>query len=285
MLPGSTRKAEFFPLGPLHGKRNYKQYFYIQRDGSILERVHLDVPDPSRREELICCHYLRHLARHFLSQDTGVNVVGRDAPWDFSLEMSSGEAFFVEITSIADSQRLFEINKREERLAYWIGHKHIPLYELKKLAFFFSDGELEKAVLDYERQEQDPSAMVPNPLLEGRTTLFLSNIPEPEKTLSQLLRSATEQKVAKSHDGKEKVILIIDNRTGTFDVEDYRIAAGALANYFEGIPFREIWFYTGYYSDDDGNNAEFSFAPLKVTTTQMEVLRNMEVDSNGSYVW
>ena len=281
----NVHKAVFFPIGPLHDKHNYKRYFYVQKDGSILERVHLEVSDQSHREHLICCHYLLHLARNFLKQGVGAKVVGRDAPWDFSLELNSGDAFFLEITSIADGQRLFEINKREERFSRWVGSEYIPLHELKKLAHFFPDGDLEKSARHHERQGRNPSALVPNLLLKGGTLLFLSNIPEPESTLSQLMQSAIEKKAAKPHDGKEKVVIIIDNRTGTFDVEDYRIAVRTLEGFLIDVPFREVWFYTGYYSDDDGNNAEFSFSPLKVTMAQEKVLQTLQVDSKGRHIW
>ena len=60
---------------------------------------------------------------------------------------------------------------------------------------------------------------------------------------------------------------------------------GRLEGYLEGVPFREVWFYAGYYSDNDGNNAEFSFSPLKVTRAQERVLQTMEVDSKGRHIW
>jgi hypothetical protein len=159
------------------------------------------------------------------------------------------------------------------------------LHELKKLALLFPDGDLERATGHHERQGRDPSDLVPNPLFESGTWLFLSRIPEPERTLSQLIQSAIEKKAAKSHDGKENVVLIIDNRTGIFDVEDYRIAVGTLEGFLTAVPFPEVWFYTGYYSDDDGNNAEFSFSPLKVTMAQEKALRTMDVDSKGRHIW
>jgi hypothetical protein len=54
-----SRRAAFFPVSPLNDKRNFKRLLRIERDGSIVERVFLDVPDPSLRELLICLHYLR----------------------------------------------------------------------------------------------------------------------------------------------------------------------------------------------------------------------------------
>lgn len=30
-------------------------------------------------------------------------------------------------------------------------------------------------------------------------------------------------------------------------------------------PFKDIFFYTGYYSDNDGNNSEFSFSEIQLS--------------------
>lgn len=88
-----SRQSSFYPVSRLDNKNNYKRFSRIERDGSIVERVFLDVPDPSERERLICMHYLRHITRHFLKEDVGVNILTRDNPWDFSLELSTGEFF------------------------------------------------------------------------------------------------------------------------------------------------------------------------------------------------
>ena len=102
-------------------------------------------------------------------------------------------------------------------------------------------------------------------------------------------KEAVEKKACKRHSGKEKTTLIIDNRSYLFEMDDYYLAAEELSAYCATQPFPEIWFYTGYFSDDDGNNAEFSFAPLKVTPQQSKVLKNIaesgNVDESGKYVW
>lgn len=81
--------------------------------------------------------------------------------------------------------------------------------------------------------------------------------------------------------------IIIDNRTGAFDVPDYQAAARSLEPFLESTPFPEIWFYTGHCSDDDGNRAEFSFAPLKVGNDMRSVLDTLALDSDasGRVVW
>ena len=40
-----TIKTGFHPTGSLDGKQNYKKLLRIERDGSVVERIFLDVPD------------------------------------------------------------------------------------------------------------------------------------------------------------------------------------------------------------------------------------------------
>ena len=278
----SVRRADFYPVGSLTDKRNYKRFFRIQPDGTIRETVRLNVVDPSHREQLICRHYLRHLVRHFLRESVGVNVLGRDSPWDFRLRLSTGEEFFLEITSIGDNEYHFELNKREERFTRWAGEELIPLHELKKLAVLFPGAKLTK---ELERKGRGNSELVPNPLKAAEQRIFVSSTYESAETLEQKIRLAIEKKANKPHRCKEATVVIIDNRTSAFDFQEYRSAARGLEPIFNAVPFPEIWLYTGYCSDDDGNNAEFSFAPLKITPAQAEVLGTLPTDSKGRHVW
>ncbi len=107
------KRSGFNPVASLDDKRNYKRFYRIESDGSIVERIFLDVPDPSHREHLIFLHYLKHLAKIFKNQAIGINLLGRDNPWDFRIELSTDEVFNIEITSIADSSKLFEIQKEK----------------------------------------------------------------------------------------------------------------------------------------------------------------------------
>ncbi|QNL48304.1 hypothetical protein H8S90_16065 [Olivibacter sp. SDN3] len=62
--------------------------------------------------------------------------------------------------------------------------------------------------------------------------------------------------------------------TVTYELEDVVNYLDKLGNYFETLPFKEVWLYTGYYSDLDGNNAEYSFVPLKVEEIKLEKLKS-----------
>lgn len=281
------RKAHLFPVGDPEGQPNSKRWIRIESDGSRTERIFLDVPDISHREKLICIHYLRHMARHFCDERIGVNIVGRDAPWDFRLELSTGREFIVEITSIADNAKHFEVNLAEERLAKWRGVAKIPFHELKKLSELFPLSEMPAIVQEHSRSGTSAGSLIDSPLKDQRSQLLLSTIPEPAESLAEQIRSAVSKKASKRHSGKEETVLIVDNRTSAFDIPDYAAAATSLETFLASLPFPEIWFYTGYYSSNDGAHAEFSFAPLKITEEQREVLERMSghVDEHGRFIW
>lgn len=285
----NRRLSSFYPLSSLDGKNNYKRFVRIERDGSIIERVYLDVPDPSERERLICIHYLRHIARHFLNEDVGINILARDKPWDFTLELSSGEIFNLEITSIADIPEHFLINKSEERFNKWKSQDLIPFYELEKIYGLFPDDALSEQISTMRESGISDTDHVENPIKNDAGNIFLSNMPETSVLLEDLLKNVLAKKANKRHTQKERTVLIVDNRTSLFEISDYLVAASSLSSYLNSLPFPEIWFYTGYCSDNDGNNAEFSFAPLKVTDIQSGYLQEMSssknLDKNGKFVW
>lgn len=283
--PPSVSRSDFYPVGSLDDKRNYKRFYRIETDGSIRESVHLDVSDASHREHLICVHYLRFLVRHFLRADIGVNMLGRDCPWDFKLQLSTGAEFYLEVTSIADSREHFEINKREERFTRWVGEELIPLHEVKKLADLFPTEELSRLASNYSLERRAGSDLVPNPLRDARQRVFLSSMLRTEQSLADEIQAVIGKKLRKKHPDKIATVLIIDNRTSAFDISDYRSAAVELESFLTAVPFPEVWFYTGYYSDDDGNRAEFSFAPLKVTAEQTKVLSSLNVNPKGVHLW
>lgn len=259
-----TIRTGFHPTGSLDGKQNYKKFLRIERDGSVVERVFLDVPDVRHREELICLHYLRFLAQNIFDEDIGVNVLERDDPWDFKLELSNSMKFNLEITAIADSDEHFRINKREERLAYWREQEKIPFHELKKLGSLFPDDELAETIKEFENGGISNEEEINNPLNNPNMHIMISSMLEPTKRLEDLIKTAIDKKCSKNHSEKENTVLIIDNRTSFFDISDYQEAVPNIEEYLQNAPFKEIWFYTGFCSDNDGNNAEFIFAPLKI---------------------
>jgi hypothetical protein len=285
----NIRKSSFYPVGSLEGKSNFKKYLTIQNDGSITENVLLNVNKPSEREKIICLHYMRHMTRNFYKKDIGVNILSRDCPWDFKLQFNTGEIVNVEITSVANMREHFILNKNEERFLQWKSKELIPLYELKKLNRLFPDPNINQTINSLERSGIRSDSKVENPLYKDNKMIFISKMPKSEISFAQIVQQAIDKKFQKSHLEKENTILIIDNRTCAFETSDYNELSKKISEYCSRLPFPEIWFYTGYYSDNNGSNAEFSFSPLKVTAKQSKMLEHLvnsyKTDGSGTYFW
>ena len=285
-LQKSFRRGAFSPVSDYAHRRNSKTTLIVHRDGSVTERVSLQVPDPAHREEIICRHYLRHYAVCFSDEPFGTEVLSRDKPWDFGLRLSTGEQFFVEITAIADSTYQFEKDKREERLLKAAAKSTIRLRDLRKLARDFPGLSTLEALLENARAPADRE--VPNPLLNSNMHAFLSHSGPSAPPLAEQVVAAINRKSAKDHAGKERTVLILDYR-GNLDAAELRQEHLILAGTLGKAPFPEVWFYVGYFSDDDGNNAEFSFTPLILPDAKQERLQRFEsargVDEYGRVIW
>jgi len=157
------KDLELRPRETLEGRRNYKRFFVIARDGTVTERVGLHITDMRKRERVICQHYLMMLVRQVLKEEVGVRIVGRDAPWDFQLELSTGAAFGVEIVSIADNQHHFTVNRREERRDALAQQPRITFRQLRKLAQQFPDPTLDQLLAEIARAGKDPDDLIDNP--------------------------------------------------------------------------------------------------------------------------
>lgn len=267
-----VKESSFHPVCKLDDKSNYKPYYKIERDGTIFERIFLDIPDVSIREYIICLHYLRYYVKVFLKEQVGVNIISRDDPWDFKIELSTGEKFNIEITSIAEDADLFEKFKREERLILKSVEEEIPFHELEKLNRLFPNSEITELISTHKENGVTKKDMVSNPYIDHNQNLFLSSRTYELEPLKNLIREAIDSKEKKKHTEKDETILIIDNRTLNYELSDLNLASESLSEFYYNSSFREVWFYTGYCSDLDGNNAEYSFAPLKVTKNQLTIL-------------
>jgi hypothetical protein len=278
----------FSPIDESVDRKNCKRMIVIDRDGKATELVRLSVSDPAHREELILRHYIRHHANAFGSLPIGVNVFGRDNPWDFDVEFNDEYRFFVEITALGDSEFQFEREKREERLANESMKPEIRLRDLRKVHKMFSVDGVDDLIKAYAKEPA--SLKVANPLYGDPTKrLIAGQIRRPDLRLADKIVTAIDAKAAKKHDGKEKTVLILDYRTNFPTKEGLLEAMAELSDYFVASPFPEIWIYHGYFSDDDGNNAEFSFAPLKLPEAQAlrfgELAVERGVDEHGRIVW
>jgi len=283
-----TRPA-FGPVGSLEGRANYKTLLVVRRDGTIVERVSLDVPDPAHREQLICIHYLRNAVRTFWREPKGVNILGRDDPWDFKLEISDEPIFWLEITAIAEDERRFRKLRNEARLQAWCGKEKIPFGELLKLSRIFDSPTLSAFVDKLAEDRLGKTDLVSNPLRDQEAFLFMGGGLHSDKPLEEKLLEAIKKKASKKHSNKESTVLIIDNRTSLFDIEDFRAAFAKIDDEICSVPFKEIWLYTGFFSENDGNEAEFCLMVVKLprerAETMLAVANERGVDEHKRVMW
>jgi len=274
------RRPSLFPVVSPDGRPNCKQLVIIQRDGSAVLRAMLEGPEPAHREQLICLHYLSHSAKHFIRENVSVRFVARDDPWDFEIEMSNGCSFNLEITAIADNERRFRTARYEERFAFWSRQESIPLRELRKLADQFPNEHTEQQISAHLGAGTKPGAWVPNPFRSDGPILFHSGMMPPARPLETLIREAIQRKLDKPHLGKPDTSIIVDNRTAMYDGPDFFTAAANLRSWLGSLPFPDVWIYTGYFSDDSGQEAEYSFMPFKTTGEKWNRLQEL-AEQNG----
>jgi len=265
------------PIQELTDKNNYQEFVLVKKNGETKTRIILFIPNVDLREQVICNQFLSRYVQLLLEEPTGVKYISRDRPWDFELELSNSERLIIEITSIADETELFKSLKSQERMTEKSNHEFIQFRELIKLNELFPDSRIEKLINNLKDQKIDKDKLVPNPNY-GKTFIFQSSISENIESFDKLIKEAIDKKVNKNHLDKEDVTLIIDNRTVTYELEDILSHLDNLDDYFVSLPFKEVWLYTGYYSDLDGNNAEYSLAPLKIDENKFEKIRRKVTD-------
>lgn len=257
----------------LDDKNNFQRFTLVEKNGNTKSRVLLFITNAKIREQIICNQFLSRYVQFFIEKRTGIKYISRDNPWDFELELSNSEKLLIEITSIADEVNVFKTFKYQERIAEKSSYKKIEFHELIKLNNIFPDLEIENLIKNYNKEKINKKDLVKNPHY-GKKFIFESSISEDLEAFDQLLKKAIEQKVNKNHLKKEEVILIIDNRTVTFELESFINYLNNLNDYFLVLPFKEVWLYTGYYSDFDGNNAEYSLVPLKIEQKKLEKIKS-----------
>ncbi len=116
------------------------------------------------------------------------------------------------------------------------------LRDLEKISSFFPTEKLNAAVSGYLSKGVSKDDNVKNPLYGENTNIFISNMNETRVSLETHIRTAIESKVAKNHTEKEITILIIDNRTSAYDMEEYSNACESLREYLKNIPFPKSGF-------------------------------------------
>lgn len=261
------------PIQELNDKNNYQEFILVEKDGSVKKRIVLFITNIEIREQVICNHFLSRYVQLFVEKPTGIRFISRDSPWDFEMELSNSEKIILEITSIADEVELFKTFKYQESISEISNHEYIEFHELIKLNSLFPNSKNQMIIDSLKEQGLGKDKIVLNPHY-GKKFIFESSINEDLNSFDNIIKDAIDKKVNKNHPNKENVTLIIDNRTVTYELEDIINYLDKLDEYFKTLPFKEVWLYTGYYSNLDGNNAEYSLAPLKIDEIKIEKLKS-----------
>ena len=260
-LPWIKRKG-FFPVNSLNERKNISPLFSIKQDGTVVLGIHLSVENNRIREQIIFTHFMQYLTK-FLNEPLGVWILNRDSPWDFEIGLSLGRKFNLEITSIAENEKAFKNRRHSELMRLHSGNSKIPLGLLIKLNNFFPDHEVILLIEQYKNNNLGNDTLVGNPFYGKEGHGFSTWHPGIKTSLRNLVAEAIASKSSKNHEGKSHTVLLIDNRTNLFDIDDFHEAAKEFEHDEFKNDFAEVWFYTGYYSDNDGNNAEYSLYPIK----------------------
>lgn len=271
MTNSNTKAKSLNPIQSLEDKNNYQRFFLIEKDGKRTERIILFVNNIELREQIICVQFLSRYVPFFIEEPTGVKFISRDKPWDFEIELSNSEKIILEITSIADETDLFRNFKYQERIIEISNFEQIEFHELIKLNGIFPNPEIQTQIDDLKTLNINKNQLIKNPHFK-KQFIFQSSINEDLISFDEILKASINKKVEKNHSNKENLILIIDNRTVTYDLENVINYLEKLDDYFDNLPFKEVWLYTGYYSDLDGNNAEYSLVPLKLEQQKINKL-------------
>lgn len=183
-----------------------------------------------------------------------------------------GRYLHLEIVSVADNQLQYKTLAREEALDKISYDEEILLRQLQKIAEAFPNEELDRTINEYKRAGRHLDELVVNPFYNQHKRVYVSQGLPREGTLTELLDRAIGSKEVKKNDDKANTILIVDNRTSVYYVDEVTDAIESLSETLRRSSFKEIWFYNGYCSDWDGNNGEYTFIGMKVTLESLDLL-------------
>lgn len=254
----------FNPNNDLNDKLNFQRFSLIDKEGNIKEKILLFITNTSIREMVIFTHFINRYISIFLRKAVAMKFLSRDNPWDFEVELSNGERLFIEITSIADDENVFKDFKFQERIVDKSHFEYIEFHEIIKINNYLKDKGIELLIKELKDKKTNKNHIIKNPIY-NRRFIFQTNLNENLDSFTEILKQTIEKKTKKNHKNKQEVILIIDNRTVSFDFDSVTNHINDLSEYFENLPFKEVWFYTGYYSDFNGDNAEYTLIPLKLS--------------------
>jgi hypothetical protein len=266
--------APFKPDQDPAEKNNFSRHFFIDPDGKVTEVIRLNVLDDRMREEIVAYHFCQQFAKLRYSvrvEQPQFYVVGRDCPWDFQYVMHDGHTFFLEICRVADENLLRAI-RAENDFQSLIMKDQLRGFEIIKIERNFPgtfDPDLVKSIStrDAKQKLYDIQRSVQSQKLFLRPTMW------PHLNLAEALKTAIRKKMKKRHANKADTTIVIDNLTTHSSPSDFHNAAEEIQEFLRDSPFESIWIYTGYYSDTDGGNCEYTLLPIKLNDADWATAR------------
>lgn len=266
-------ESNFAPKSDLKDKNNYSRNVFIEVDGSVSEIIRLNVLNDRHREEIIGYHFAQHYAKFHYSDQLNqpqFYMVGRDSPWDFDYVMHDGSSFSLEVCRLAD-RNLLKAIKIENDITSLLLRKELCGFEIQKIEKHFP-GTLPRDLVEKVRTKQDRKRVFPLENWEASPKLFVRPPMYPQIDLREELEKALRKKAEKKHSGKDRTIIVLDNITTHSTPEDFFSALEKMNQFIDCLPFNSVWLYTGYYSDDDGHNCEYSMIPIKLSEKELKYL-------------
>lgn len=261
----ATSKYRFAPKNELEGKENASRHCFIDRTGEVHEVVRLNILHDRDREEVIAYHFSRQYAEIHYRESTAqpqFYMIGRDCPWDFEYVMHDGNSFYLEICRVAQTD-LLKAMKIENDCLLLCNKERLTGYELLKLKKHFPDS-VPDEVISKIVSKVDKLRLYSNKIADFQSSVFLRPPLDPFLDLKAAIETAVSKKSKKRHNGKDQTILLLDNITTHSSPSDFAEAFGELESLIIDTPFKEIWLYTGYYSDLECTDFEYSLMPVKL---------------------
>jgi hypothetical protein len=264
--PSDYKDYVFAPRQPLDGKNNVVRNVFVAEDGSVNEVIRLNILDDRHREDIVAFHFCMQYARIYYGHEPerpDFYIVGRDDPWDYRYVMHDGSRFNVEICRVA-SDSFLKLLKAENDCSLLLMKEQLYGYEIRKIEKCFPStfpGQLVEEV----SKPGSKHKVFPNAASYSPSRIFLRPPFEPRVDIKTVLSVALQKKLNKKNSEKNETHLVLDNLTTHATATDFDEAYNAISEFLKSMPFISVWLYTGYYSDDDGGNCEYSLTAIKVS--------------------
>ena len=270
-IPANLTYHPLSPMAPIHNKSNFKIHNFIERDGTIIQSVRL-YAEQHLREHIIMTQTLGQFSSWgYIDKLQEFEITSRDDPWDYSIKTECGKEFNIEITEFTDSVVCRQKNEEKElEFKKLFSAKNAPYIKIKKAVEYL---DLKGIKLPDIKNGKNKTTIDNSLFGKDEHRIFLSHSGLMEKNI-EIIKKAILKKAQKAHTGKENTILILDNRSIYFNTYHLEKILEWIHKEKPDIPFKEVFIYTGYYSDDDGKNSEFSSMSLMLDNEITDCVRN-----------